>query len=384
MYKQMMHFVMGSAFALLISFSLFYPRAFLIQQEWRQFSKNTPSFLSILEGKEEKACHWDCDIFVQIASHPQTEATNKDWTAFFPSWTSALRGLIHLFPQVSPRALSLYLSNLLLILAGAVIFQVGRELKAATPGAGLAFLPLSIFLFPYSVPSSFGYSDPLFLFLYVLAFYLLLRKHWLLAASTFGLLGITRPQGFWLSGIFSIMSLSQLFTLGRNYFRVEFKNRKVIVASAVIPVLPFLLYLCWQYHYYGDPLAFIKAQASWKRSFTFWRAFIDQAPLPKLFPMMIWTCLIGSFYFLKKRDFHWSFLGLSTFVLTELPLFSGGLMSYSRYLSTNLGMFLFVALFLSESKRKYSRYLELALILWGVLHFVTEMKEYLYAPGYCP
>jgi hypothetical protein len=378
--------VLPTLLAATVALTLFVPRAGIIKEQWRRFAKPDVTYSQIFSAKLPRACSWDCTIYVNIAQNkPELPSTSA---AFFPAWSSLIRATSAVFSHAPLEALAVGLSNLLFLFCGALAFGVSTRLGLKTPVMGFVFLPLSLLLFPYSPPSSFGYSEPLFLALYIASFLLITEEKWFSAALTLGVLGITRPQGVWVLGIFCALVLA----VKSGLLRFEKRDRSLssescpyhIITLICAASLPFILYLFWQWHHFGDPLAFVHAQSLWNRHFTPLRALLDNAPRPKFFQIAIWICLIGSFFAIRKKRFEWVFLGLSTLALTELPLFSGGLMSYSRYLSTNFGLFIFTSDFLTKTPRKYSRWIELVLLVWFVIGFAAEMKLYVSSPGYCP
>jgi hypothetical protein len=356
-----------TAFAVALLLSSF--RAFLIQQVWNEPAQEKISFVQLLSSRDSRVCRFDCVHYVEITDRTTTPDVAS--TAFFPAWTTLLSGAKLLAPHVHTEVLAVWLSNLLLLGAAIVSLFLAQELELSTPVCAAFFLPVALLMFPFGASSSFGYGEPLFLLLYLFALLSTRKKQYLWAAIGLGLLSVTRIQGVIVAGAFAFLAVID----------GPWLNRRKTVLYTLLALSPFFAYVFWQWLTVGDPLAFVHAQHQWGREFSPLRALLDQAPRPKMFPLMIWICLIGSFFALKKRDFFWSFLALATLGLTEVPLFSGGLMSYARYLSVNVGLFIFLAQFFS--RRPAWRIVELALLVWAVQGFTVEATHFL-IHGVCP
>jgi hypothetical protein len=377
-----------------ISAALHFPRMFLIAEVWNRLPGGPHSFSSLvsniqtMDPQAQRFCDCDCKEYVRIATQSVKPLANT--CAFFPLWSSVIRfcysNLSAFFQFLPPTSLAVYLSNLFSWLGIAVLCLLGKKLQLKTPAAGTFFLPLSVAIFPYSLSYSIGYTESIFVFLYSLVLLLLSGHQWVYASALVGILGISRPQGAWIAVIFAFFFLSQLLQWGRKIVCIEEVIRPpVILLSACIAVFPLILYLIWQWIHYDNPFMLIQAQYSWGRHFSPWRAVLDQLPRIKPFQIMIWLSVLGSISWMRRPQVFWKFLGICTLVVTELPLFSGGFLSYPRFLSSNLGLFIYVSELLSRPSKflAYRAYVEIALVIWAVLFFVFELNEYFYIPGYC-
>lgn len=52
--------------------------------------------------------------------------------------------------------------------------------------------------------------------------------------------------------------------------------------------------------------------------------------------------LVAAGSFFRKVGAQWKFLALTTFMMSEIPLFIGGSYSYPRFSALNLGLFIFI------------------------------------------
>lgn len=110
--------------------------------------------------------------------------------------------------------------------------------------------------------------------------------------------------------------------------------------------------------------------------------------LPRIKPLqiMIGLSIWDSISFLRRPQFFKRFLIFSTFALTELPLFSGDFLSYPRFIPSNLGPFIYVAIYVAGNlgrNHRTSSLIEVALLISALLIFIEEPNEHFYILNYC-
>ncbi|MBP7842466.1 hypothetical protein KA017_00500 [Candidatus Woesebacteria bacterium] len=207
------------------------------------------------------------------------------------------------------------------------------------------------------------YSEGLFLLLSVLALYFARQKKWFLASVTAMFLSVTR-----LSGILIILPLLW------EYYELELKNKKIlwknhanILWFALVPVL-LILYSYFNYLKWGDFLYFINAHGMLGNSrevsglvfplitvyrylkifltvsttqYEFWIALLE-------FGALIYAVL--SIFLVWKMKIRTSYLVFSV-AMVSLPLLSGTLSGFPRYILPIFPFFLAQAIWFKNIKK---------------------------------
>ncbi|HYL20695.1 MAG TPA: mannosyltransferase family protein [Gemmatimonadales bacterium] len=208
---------------------------------------------------------WDTDFYYSIAT------TGYDWNpavflhqnvVFFPLYPLAMRwggALLGGHPLLAGTIVSL------LAFAGAI--SVLYRLAADELGEEKAWpVILLISTYPFALFYSVVYTESLFLFLTVSAFYAM-RRGYLLPAALAGLAaGLTRPNGFWLA-----LPLLWLATTapvpnkdaGEAGAPRWSSARIAACLVALAPLAGTALFSGYLYLRFGDPLAWVHGQAAW-------------------------------------------------------------------------------------------------------------------------
>jgi Gpi18-like mannosyltransferase len=329
---------------LFIAVLFHYPRIFFIADQcWQVTGKE--SFIQ----NYPMLCKWDCGFYHYLANRSDL-TKNPQFSAFFPLFPITLDLLHNFMPKMELSALSVIVSNLFSVISIALITLLGSNLHSAGTrnrfgwnrfGLLLAF---AVAVYPNSQFSSYGYPEALFLLIYTGSIFCLVTNNWRGAAVFCGLAAVTRPQGIWILGVFLILVL-QYFLLNHSKDKLRFKSVKEIHPTffqvLVICLLPFFLFLIWQWQNFGHPLSFLKVQSThWSRSFNLVSGLKNNLPKLDLARIFNILAIYSSFRFIRRNGAHWKMIGVTTFLMTEIPLFFGGYFSYPRFSALNLGVFI--------------------------------------------
>jgi hypothetical protein len=121
---------------------------------------------------------------------------------------------------------------------------------------------LLISTFPYALYFSAVYTESLFLFLSVGAFYAMRRGHLGWTALCGFAAGLTRPNGFWLALPLALLALSRPDRDASDDRRraIRLPLSLLVAAVPILGVTMFSSYLQWRF---GDALAWVHGQAAW-------------------------------------------------------------------------------------------------------------------------
>ncbi len=231
--------------------------------------------------------HWDGANYTRIAQYGYQ---NVNDTAFFPLFPLLISGIAFLFGQQGYIAIGMIISNLALLGALFVLYQIASDMLGEQVGRRtllyLCIFPTAFFFFA-------PYNESLFLLLTASAFLAMRRQKWWLA----GLLGffaaLTRSAGL----LLVIPYLYELW-VARQSILERGQGMAALAREALPRLLPILLIplgtllyciYCWKV--YNNPLAFVAVQAHWDRHAALpWVGFTDA--LHELF----FVQPFGSFY----------------------------------------------------------------------------------------
>lgn len=141
------------------------------------------------------------------------------------------------------------------ILARLVAFEMGDEFVWP--------VILLISTFPYALFFSVVYTESLFLFLSVGAFYAMRRGALSIAAGCGLLAGLTRPNGMWLALALVWIALSSDYTTDGSRPNAGVGRAWCALAAACAPLLGTLMYSSYLHLQFGDALAWAHGQAAW-------------------------------------------------------------------------------------------------------------------------
>jgi len=197
---------------------------------------------------------WDTDFYHQIATvgyRWDPSAFLHQNVVFFPLYPLLMRwggALLGGHPLLAGTVISLAaFAGAIALLYRMAVLELGEE-KAWPVILLLSTYPFALF---YSVV----YTESLFLFLTVGAFYAMRRRYLLLAALAGFAAGLTRPNGFWLA-----VPLLWLATRG-----AEGRGGRDVPAilAALAPLAGVAIFSAYLSVRFGDALAWMHGQAAW-------------------------------------------------------------------------------------------------------------------------
>ncbi|MDP3758657.1 MAG: mannosyltransferase family protein [Candidatus Daviesbacteria bacterium] len=306
--------------------------------------------------------NWDGGHFIGIAKAGYSE---KFQYAFFPLYPLVIR----LFNQITQNYLA---AAILISLVSTFLgLHILYKLVAADFGRKIAEKTVLVFLF---FPTSFfllaAYSEGLFFFLTVLAFYFLKQNKLFWATIVVALVSATRLVGL---AVVAGLWIDVLTKQGLSR-----KNWYILFAP-----LGFIVYSIFLFQQTGDPFYFITAENHWQRAFTtpgvgFWETLKNiinggfsalnfNVLLDLLFAIFGVGFAIRSFRFLSPSFAFYSLLSVG------IPLFTPTLLSMPRFLLPIFPIFILVALIKNH-------YLKFALKIFSLV--LLGIFTALFAAGY--
>lgn len=228
---------------------------------------------------------------------------------------------------------------------------IGRE-RAAGATMLLAAYPFALF---YNAP----YTESLFLLGAVAACHHFRRREWL-AASLWGLLvGLTRPNGCFVSIPLAIIGLEQLYREqapgGTAALRADARAVAVRMLTAAMPGIGMLLFTAYLYRLTGVWFAWARSHEAWGRTFQGFGPFlafferlrdepflqlITSHPANTLNTLGVVFGLALIYPVFRRLGAAWG-----AFVIVNLvpPLFAGGVLSMGRLSATLFPLFIVMA-----------------------------------------
>lgn len=208
--------------------------------------------------------HWDAVAYMRIAQFGYQAIYD---TAYFPLFPWLIKGIAFLFGNQGYMAISMILSNLALLAAMFVLYQIAADALGDQVGRRtllyLCIFPTAFFFFT-------AYNESLFLFLTAGSFLAMRRQKWLLAGLLGLLAALTRS-----AGLFLVIPFCYELWISRESITVSNQNtsRKLLsLLPRVLPVilipLGILLYCLYCWKVFQNPIAFISVQNHWDRHIT--------------------------------------------------------------------------------------------------------------------
>ncbi|MBE3559614.1 MAG: hypothetical protein IMW89_10360 [Ktedonobacteraceae bacterium] len=213
--------------------------------------------------------HWDAANYVRIAQYGYQ--TKLDF-AFFPLFPMLISAISYPFGNWGYVAGGLIISNLALLGAMFVIYQLAAEFggdqTARRTLLYLCIFPTAFFFFA-------AYNESLFLFLAAGSFLAMRRKQWWLA----GLLGLLASLARSAGPILAVPYLYELWIAREQVFTSRKNALLSIVPITLIP-LGIALYALYCWKMTGNPLIFAAVQIHWARHITLpwagiWQAIVE-------------------------------------------------------------------------------------------------------------
>ena len=293
--------------------------------------------------------------------HFQGRFDRQQNIAFFPAYPFAMRALGHLvggFEAGVPRArrmvrtlwAGVILSIALFVWGASYLARLARDTigedRAAAAVALIAAYPFAIF---FSVP----YTESMFLLGAVAAFYHFRRREWGRAAAWGALVGLTRPNGCFLSVALACLIVETLWRNRTTSADRQHLAKALLAASA--PGLGMLAYSAYVHELTGSWFGWARLHEAWGRSFQglaplvsglariedegILRAFA-LVPFDTLNALALVFALVMVWPVFRRLGF-----GAGVFVLVNIvpPLLAGGVLSMGRFTSTLFPTFLALA-----------------------------------------
>jgi Gpi18-like mannosyltransferase len=209
--------------------------------------------------------NWDAANFTRIA---QNGYQTIDDTAFFPLFPLLIKCIAFLLGDNGYIAIGMILSNLALLGALFVLYQIATDMLGEQIGRRtllyLCIFPTAFFFFA-------AYNESLFLFLTASSFLAMRRQKWWLAGILGMFAALTRTAGV----LLVIPFLYELW-ISKDSFTTREQNASHKILSTISRVLPLLIiplgtliycFYCW--NLFQNPLAFAAVQSHWDR-YTAW------------------------------------------------------------------------------------------------------------------
>jgi hypothetical protein len=208
--------------------------------------------------------HWDAANYTRIAQFGYQTIYD---TAFFPLFPLLIKGIASLFGNNGYIAIGMLLSNLALLGALFVLYQIAADVLGEQVGRRtllyLCIFPTAFFFFA-------AYNESLFLFLTASSFLAMRRQKWWLAGVLGLFAALTRSAGL----LLVIPFLYELW-ITRDSLTTSDQNVSHKILSLMLRVFPLFLiplgslfycFYCWKL--FQNPLAFAAVQSHWDRHTT--------------------------------------------------------------------------------------------------------------------
>jgi hypothetical protein len=296
---------------------------------------------------------WDAGWYLQIAREgyeymPRVGASGQQNIVFFPAFPITIRTVALLLGNNHPAYVfgATAASLLLFVLGLTYLYLLAREFLTSDESATALWM---LAAYPFALFYGAIYTESLFLVGTAGAFYHF-RRNELGRAALWGLLvGLTRPNGFFLSVPLAICALE----------RERFRLRKITLpplAAAAAPVGGVILYSLYIWRLTGNPFAWAAGHAAWGRTYqglshlvTDRYRIITESGLPAYlghepydFLNAIAVVFVLAAVWPLARRFS---LAYAAFILINIlpPLSAGGLMSAGRFSAVMFPAFLWFA-----------------------------------------
>jgi hypothetical protein len=269
--------------------------------------------------------HWDAANYTRIAQFGYQTIYD---TAFFPLFPLLIKGIASLFGNNGYIAIGMLLSNLALLGALFVLYQIAADVLGEQVGRRtllyLCIFPTAFFFFA-------AYNESLFLFLTASSFLAMRRQKWWLAGILGLFAALTRSVGL----LLFIPFLYELW-ITRDSLTTSDQNVSHKILSLMLRVFPLFLiplgslfycFYCWKL--FQNPLAFAAVQSHWDRHTTWpwvgiWTTlrelFLIQ-PFGSFFEVHLLLDLAATISFIALAILGWRKLRMSYNIWIMLLLF---------------------------------------------------------------
>jgi hypothetical protein len=269
--------------------------------------------------------HWDAANYTRIAQFGYQSIYD---TAFFPLFPWLIQGVAFLFGNHGYIAIGMILSNLALLGALFVLYQIAADTLGDQVGRRtllyLCIFPTAFFFFA-------AYNESLFLLLTASSFLAMRRQKWWLAAILGFFAALTRAAGVLLviPFLYELWITRDAITSGdKNIFPKILSTISRVLPLLIIPLgtLVYCLY-CWKL--FGNPLAFAAVQSHWDRHITWpWVGILSSLrellliqPFGSFFEVHLLLDLVATLSFIALAILGWRKLRMSYNIWIVLLLF---------------------------------------------------------------
>ncbi len=269
--------------------------------------------------------HWDAANFTRIAQYGYQTIYD---TAFFPLFPMLIRGIAFLFGNNGYIAIGMILSNLALLGALFVLYQIATDILGEQIGRRtllyLCIFPTAFFFFA-------AYNESLFLFLTASSFLAMRRQKWWLAAILGFFAALTRTAGVLLVIPFLYelwISRESIISSNQNTFHKILSTISRALPLLIIPVGTLIYcFYCWKV--FHNPLAFAAVQSHWDRHTTWpWVGILSSLrellliqPFGSFFEVHLLLDLAATISFIALAILGWRKLRMSYNIWIVLLLF---------------------------------------------------------------
>jgi len=278
----------------------------------------------------------DVTRYLMLASSGYTQ---PEQTALFPLFPTLIRTLTPLFRQ-SQLTAGFFLSNLAFLGVLMVLYRL-VEIEFDRDTAKRATLYIAVF--PTAFVFFIAYSESLFLFFTLASFYSMRRGSWWLAGLFGALATLTQFAGLFLFVVFLCEYVRQMQirrTWQEHTLLQRVRSTLPALAALLIP-LALALYFSALRMLFGDPLVFVRTQASvgFSAPFSALKVLVTQPHFSVvvahtllnltallLFALLMLLCFYGPEHLMKGQ---WTFAVFGALLLFSALLFSGGVVQES-------------------------------------------------------
>jgi Gpi18-like mannosyltransferase len=269
--------------------------------------------------------YWDAANYTRIAQFGYQTIYD---TAFFPLFPSLIRCIAFLFGNNGYIAIGMVLSNLALLGALFVLYQIAADVLGDQVGRRtllyLCIFPTAFFFFT-------AYNESLFLFLTASSFLAMRRQKWWLAGILGLFAALTRS-----AGLFLIFPYLYELWISRDSITTSDQSASLRLMRLLPRALPVVLiplgtliycFYCWKL--FQNPLAFAAVQSHWDRHITWpwvglWMALVELfwiQPFGSFFEVHLLLDLAATIGFIVLAILGWRRLRMSYNIWIGLLLF---------------------------------------------------------------
>lgn len=287
--------------------------------------------------------NWYLTVIQNGYSFKEEERSN---TVFFPLYPLLAR-LASFFTGGQSALAGISLSTLFALLSCWLLFLFAKK----EYGEQTAWRSIFFFLaFPVSFFLISIYTESLFIFLSLAAFYCARSRRWLYATLCVALLTATR-----VTGLAILPALALEYTIQHGYTLRAMLTKKTLLF--LLMPLGFFLFLGYQWIAFGDPLLFLNGQNAWQRNASFsplsiaskFQQYIYEFSLvadPQNSMPLATRWIDVTFFILFILGIILTYtktsapLALFSTGLLAIPLLSGSLLSMARYMFVAFPIFI--------------------------------------------